>query len=165
MTLQKITPNLWFADRAEEAANFYASVFKDSKVGTPTHYDKASAEVSGMKEGEVLTVPFTIAGQDFLALNGGPVFHFTEAVSFIIDCKDQEEVDYFWNALTADGGQESVCGWLKDKFGLSWQVTPRVLTEAMIESADSPTKERVMKAMLKMKKIDVAAIERARDGE
>ena len=152
--MQKITPCLWFDNRAEEAVKFYTSIFKDSKIGTTMRYDKASAEVSGMPEGSVLTIEFTIAGMDFMALNGGPIFKFTEATSFMIDCKDQAEVDFFWEKLTSDGGEESQCGWCKDKFGLSWQVVPH----GVMEYTSTPGG---MQAMLKMKKLDIATLKKA----
>jgi predicted 3-demethylubiquinone-9 3-methyltransferase (glyoxalase superfamily) len=158
--MQKITPCLWFEDQAEEAANFYVSLFKNSKIGDVTHYDDAAAKVSGRPKGSVLTVEFELEGQPFLALNGGPEFKFTEAVSFAVDCESQEEVDEFWEKLTADGGQESVCGWLKDKYGLSWQIVPKVLNE-LLKDKDAQKAERVMKAMLKMKKIVIADLEKA----
>lgn len=157
--MQKITPCLWFDNKAEEAAKFYVSVFKDGKIGAIDRYDEASAKVSGQPAGSVLTVEFEIQGQKFLALNGGPVFKFSEAVSFIIDCKDQDELDYFWDKLT-EGGQESVCGWLKDKFGLSWQVVPKVLTE-MLRDKDPAKAGRVMEAMLEMKKINIEELTKA----
>ncbi len=162
--MQKITPFLWFDGKAEEAANFYVSIFKDSKIGDITHYNADSAAASGQPEGSVMTVEFQLEGQDFIALNGGPHFKFTEAVSFSIDCKSQEEVDHYWNKLTADGGQESQCSWLKDKYGLSWQVVPTILME-MHKDPDPAKAKRVMEAMLKMKKIDIATIQRAYDGE
>lgn len=157
---QKITPCLWFNDKAEEAAKFYVETFKDGKIGETTYYDKASAEVSGQPAGSVLTVEFEIHGQKFLALNGGPVFKLSEAVSFIIDCKDQDEVDYFWTKLTANGGEESVCGWLKDKFGLSWQVVPEILPK-LLSDPDKAKAGRVMEAMLKMKKIEIVGLKKA----
>jgi predicted 3-demethylubiquinone-9 3-methyltransferase (glyoxalase superfamily) len=161
--MQKITPFLWFHGKAEEAAHFYASVFNNSKVGRILRYDKASAEASGLPEGSVLTVEFSIEGMDFVGLNGGPIFKFTEATSFQIDCADQAEVDYLWERLTADGGEESACGWLKDKYGLSWQVTPRRLMD-LLQDPDTGRAERAMKAMLEMSKIDIATLERAADG-
>lgn len=161
--MQKITPFLWFDGRAEEAARFYASIFKEAKIGNITRYDKAAAEASGQPEGTVLTVEFSLNGMNFIGLNGGPMFQFTEAVSFMIRCEDQSEVDHYWNGLTADGGEESMCGWLKDKFGLSWQVTPRRLME-LISDPDPGRASRAMGAMLQMRKIDIAAIERAADG-
>jgi predicted 3-demethylubiquinone-9 3-methyltransferase (glyoxalase superfamily) len=160
--MQKITPCFWFDNQAEEAANLYTSLFKNSKIGKATRYDKASAEVSGQPEGSVLTIEFTLNGQDFLALNGGPLFKFNESVSFVIDCENQEEVDHFWNGLLAGGGQESQCGWLKDKFGVSWQVTPRILSKLL--SDPNPKKaQAAMKAMLQMKKLDTAKLQEAYD--
>lgn len=161
--MQKITPNLWFDRQAEEAANFYVSVFKNSKIGKVSRYPKEGQEVHGMPEGTAMMVEFELDGQQFLGLNGGPHFKFNEAVSFIIDCEGQEEVDYYWNALTANGGEESQCGWLKDKFGLSWQVTPRELTR-LISDPDKAKAGRVMNAMLKMKKIIIADLEAAANG-
>src|SRR4051812_11621851 len=119
--MQTITPFLWFDNQAEEAVNFYVSIFKNSSVGKMARYDKASAAASGRPEGSVMTASFKINGQDFIALNGGPIFHFTEAISFVIGCDSQEEIDYYWDKLTGNGGSESQCGWLKDQFGLSWQ--------------------------------------------
>jgi len=161
--MQKITACLWFDNQAEEAVKLYTSVFKKSKMGKVTRYDEAGAKVSGRPKGSVMTVEFQIAGQDFVALNGGPLFKFTEAVSFSIDCKTQKEVDYYWSKLTA-GGEPSQCGWLKDKFGLSWQVVPTVLTE-MLRDKDARKSRRVMEAMLKMKKIDIATLKRAYEGK
>ena len=156
---QKITPFLWFDGNAEEAAKFYVSVFKDSKIVTTARYGDAGP---GPK-GSVMTVVFSLDGQEFIGLNGGPHFKFTEAVSFSVDCKTQEEVDYYWDKLSA-GGQQQPCGWLKDKFGLSWQVNPGVLGE-MLSDPDPAKSKRVMEAMLKMKKIDIAALERAYAGQ
>ena len=152
---QKITPCLWFDNQAEEAMNFYVLVFKDASAGDVTRY----GEGGPMSEGSVLTASFTLFGQEFLGLNGGPEFKFSEAISFQIDCGDQEEVDYYWNALT-EGGEESQCGWLKDKFGLSWQVIPRRLYE-LLQDEDPEKASRVMQAMLQMVKIDIAELERA----
>lgn len=160
----KIQPCLWFDSQAEEAANFYVSVFKNGSVGPISRYSEASSQGSGKPVGSVLTVSFEIEGQDFLALNGGPMFKFTEAISLTIRCDSQEEIDYFWNALIADGGEESYCGWLKDKFGLSWQVVPREI-EAMITDPDSAKAERVLAAVMGMRKLDYAAIQRAYKGE
>ena len=157
--MQKIIPHLWFDDKAEEAANFYVSIFKNSKIGNIARYPKAAEEVSGRPAGSVMTVEFELEGQKFIALNGGPIFKFTEAISFVIDCKTQEEIDEFWKKLT-EGGEESVCGWLKDKYGLSWQVVPTILGE-MLKDKDPSKSERVMQAMLKMKKIDVKKLEEA----
>jgi len=146
---------LWFDKQAEEAANFYTSIFKNSKVGKVTRYGEGGP---GHK-GSVMTVAFELDGQDFVALNGGPVFKFTEAVSFVVNCESQKEVDHFWEKLSA-GGEEVQCGWLKDKFGLSWQVVPTVLSE-MLQDKDAQKAKRVMAAMLKMKKIDIAELWRA----
>ncbi|MBC7836198.1 VOC family protein [Acetobacteraceae bacterium] len=159
--MQKITPNLWFDKEAEEAANFYVSVFKNSKIGKISYYGTEGQEVHGQKPGTVMTAEFELDGQKFVALNGGPVFKFNEAISFMVDCKDQEEVDYYWEKLSAHPESEQ-CGWLKDKYGLSWQITPRILEE-MISDKDAAKAGRVMKAMLKMKKIDVAALRQAYD--
>ena len=152
--MQKITPFLWFDDQAEEAAKFYTSIFKNSKIGRTLLYSEEAAKASGQPAGSVLTIEFEIEGQKFVALNGGPQFKFNESISFVVNCETQEEVDYFWEKLTADGGEESQCGWLKDKFGLSWQVTPTVLID-MLHDKDSEKAERVMKAMLQMQRIDI----------
>ena len=157
--MQKVTPFLWFDDEAEEAAKFYTSIFKNSKIGKIARYGKEGFEVHGRQPGTVMTVEFEIDGQKFVALNGGPQFKFTEAVSFAVDCKTQEEVDMLWKKLT-EGGEESVCGWLKDKYGLSWQITPTVLGE-MLADKDPKKAGRVMTAMLKMKKIDIATLKKA----
>ncbi len=162
--MQKITPFLWFDNNAEEAVNFYVSIFKNSRVGKVTRYNEASSKAAGRPEGSVMTMEFQLEGQNFTAINGGPHFKFTEAISFVVDCETQEEVDYFWNKLTADGGQESQCAWLKDRYGLSWQIVPRVLIE-MIGDKDPQKAQRVMEAMLQMKKIDIATLQRAYDGE
>ena len=160
--MQKITPMLWFDGKAEEAANFYVSLFKNSKIGDILRYDEAAAKAAGGEVGSVLTIEFELEGQKFVGLNGGPQFKFTEAVSFTINCDTQEEVDKFWNKLTADGGQESQCGWLKDKYGLSWQVTPTILME--MQKDRNPAKAKaVMEAMLKMKKIDIPTLQKAYD--
>lgn len=160
--MQKITPMLWFDGKAQEAANFYVSLFKNSKIGDILRYNEASAQAAGGKVGSVLTVEFELEGQKFVGLNGGPNFKFTEAVSFTINCDTQEEVDKFWNELTADGGEESQCGWLKDKYGLSWQVTPTILMD--MQKDKNPAKAKaVMEAMLKMKKIDIATLQKAYD--
>jgi predicted 3-demethylubiquinone-9 3-methyltransferase (glyoxalase superfamily) len=157
--MQKITPFLWFDNNAEEAIDFYVSVFKNSKVGNLTRYGDAGPGPAGT----VMIGTFQLAGQDFIALNGGPQFKFTEAISFSIDCETQEEVDEYWKKLTA-GGEESMCGWLKDKFGLSWQVIPRQLGE-MMGDKDPEKAKRVMNAMLQMKKIDIAVLKQAYDGK
>jgi predicted 3-demethylubiquinone-9 3-methyltransferase (glyoxalase superfamily) len=162
--MQKITPFLWFDNQAEEAAKFYTSVFKNSKIGKILRYDEASAKAAGRPAGSVLTVEFEIGGQKFTALNGGPQFKFNESVSFVVNCKTQEEVDYFWEKLTAGGGQESACGWLEDKFGLSWQVTPTVLID-MLNDKDPKKAERVMKAMMQMQKIEINKLKAAYAGK
>jgi predicted 3-demethylubiquinone-9 3-methyltransferase (glyoxalase superfamily) len=158
---QKITPFLWFDDKAEEAAKFYTSIFKNSKIGNITRYDEEAAGPTGRFAGSVMTVDFQLGGWEFVALNGGPMFKFTEAISFVVNCENQEEVDYFWSKLSA-GGEESRCGWLKDKFGLSWQVVPTVLTE-MLTDKDTAKAKRVMHAMLQMDKIDIAVLKKAYD--
>jgi predicted 3-demethylubiquinone-9 3-methyltransferase (glyoxalase superfamily) len=158
---QKITPFLWFDDKAEEAAKFYTSIFKNSKIGNITRYDEEAAGPTGRPAGSVMTVDFQLGGQEFVALNGGPMFKFTEAISFVVNCENQEEVDYFWSTLSS-GGEESRCGWLKDKFGLSWQVVPTVLIE-MLTDQDTAKAKRVMHAMLQMDKIDIAVLKKAYD--
>ncbi len=162
--MQKITPFLWFDGQAEDAVNFYTSLFKNSKTGRILRYTEEVAENSGRPVGSVLTIEFEIEGQKFVALNGGPLFKFNESVSFVINCETQEEVDYFWEKLTADGGEESQCGWLKDKFGLSWQVTPTVLID-MLHDKDPEKAERVMKAMLQMQKIEIPKLKAAYGGK
>ena len=157
LAAQKVTPCLWFDTQAEEAARFYASVFKNSKIGKISRYGKEGFEIHGKEAGTVMTAEFEIAGQKFLALNGGPQFKFNEAVSFQVHCETQEEIDYFWSKL-AEGGQEGPCGWLKDKFGLSWQVIPTALPQLL---TDENAAQRVMKSMLQMRKIDIAALKRA----
>jgi len=154
--MQKITPFLWFDNNAEEAAEFYTSVYKNSKMGNVSRYKDAGP--SGKET--VSVASFEIEGMQFTALNGGPVFKFNEAVSFVVNCEDQKEVDYFWEELTADGGQESQCGWLKDKFGLSWQIVPTALGK-LLNDPDREKSKRVMHAMLKMKKIIIADLEKA----
>jgi predicted 3-demethylubiquinone-9 3-methyltransferase (glyoxalase superfamily) len=158
--MQKITAFLWFDDQAEEAVKFYTSIFKNSKVGRILRYSGEAAKASGRPVGSVLTIEFELEGQRFTALNGGPEFKFNESVSFVVNCETQKEVDYFWEKLTADGGQESQCSWLKDKFGLSWQVTPTVLIE-MLQDKDSEKAERVMNAMMQMQKIDIKTLKEA----
>jgi predicted 3-demethylubiquinone-9 3-methyltransferase (glyoxalase superfamily) len=160
--MQKITPFLWFDDQAEEAANLYVSIFKNSTVTSVTRYDDAMAQAAGRPKGSVMTVTFELDGQEFTALNGGPMFKFTEAVSFTINCETQQEVDHFWSRLS-EGGAEDQCGWLKDRFGLSWQVTPTVLIE-MMQDKDPAKAGRVAQAMLKMKKIDIGALKQAYAG-
>src|SRR5262245_55960778 len=157
--MKSITPCLWFDDRAEEAAKFYTSIFPNSKMGTVTRYGKAGSKASGRPEGSVMTVDFEINGQKFVGLNGGPIFKFTEAVSFIVNVESQRELDSYWAKLT-EGGAESVCGWLKDKFGLSWQIVPAGWEE-MWKRLTPEQAERTMQAMMQMKKIDIAKIEAA----
>jgi predicted 3-demethylubiquinone-9 3-methyltransferase (glyoxalase superfamily) len=159
---QRITPCLWFDTQAEEAANFYVSIFKDSTIRSVNRYSKAGTEIHGKPAGSVMAVEFEIEGQKFVSLNGGPQFTFTEAVSFQIHCRDQSEVDYFWRRLTA-GGKEVACGWLKDKFGLSWQVVPTQLFE-LLSSGDAAKTERVTAAFMQMKKLDIAKLQRVFDG-
>src|SRR4051812_37118698 len=155
---QRITPSLWFDTEAEDAANFYTSVFKNSRIVNVARYNEAAPR----KAGTVMTVEWEIDGQRFVGINGGPQFTFSEAVSFQIHCADQDEVDYYWEKLT-DGGSEGPCGWLKDKFGLSWQVAPKGMDE-MLSDPDSARGERAMKAMFDMKKLDIAALRAAADG-
>jgi len=157
--MQKITPFLWFNDQAEAAAKFYASVFKKSKILNVARYGEASETPSGKPRGSVMTVAFELAGQKFIALNGGPHFKFTEAISFVVSCRTQQEVDYFWKKLSA-GGHEGQCGWLKDRFGVSWQVVPTVLGE-LLSDHDAAKSERVMQALLKMVKLDIKKLKQA----
>ncbi|HEV8540150.1 MAG TPA: VOC family protein [Nitrospiraceae bacterium] len=157
--LQPITPFLWFENQAEEAAKFYVSIFSNSKVVTTTRYGAAGAEVSGRPKGTVMTVKFLLDGQEFVALNGGPLFKFTEAISFVVNCKTQQEVDDLWEKLSA-GGHKGQCGWLKDKYGVSWQIVPTVLDE-LISDPDPAKSERVMQAMLQMQKLDIDTLKRA----
>jgi predicted 3-demethylubiquinone-9 3-methyltransferase (glyoxalase superfamily) len=159
--MQMFTSCLWFDDNAEEAVKFYTSIFKDSEITDVTHYGQAGSEAAGRPKGTVMTVAFQLNGQEFLALNGGPIFKFNEAVSFIVNCQSQEEIDYYWEKLSEDGDKKAQqCGWLKDKFGLSWQIVPTVLSE-MLQDKDSIKAERVMKAMLQMKKIDIKVLKQA----
>jgi len=157
--MQKITPFLWFDDQAEEAVKFYTSIFKNSRIGNIARYDKASEKVSGRPAGSVMTVEFQIEGQEFSALNGGPEFKFTEAISFVVNCTTQAEVDKYWKKLSA-GGKEVQCGWLKDKYGVSWQIVPTVLSE-LLSAKDAAKSQRVMKAMLKMVKLDIKKLKNA----
>jgi predicted 3-demethylubiquinone-9 3-methyltransferase (glyoxalase superfamily) len=155
MTMQKITPCLWFDTEGEEAAQFYTSVFPNSRIVEVTRYGSAGPRA----EGSVMTVSFELDGQRFIALNGGPDFTFNEAISLEVDCETQDEVDSYWNALT-EGGEEGPCGWLKDKYGVSWQIVPKVLTE-LISDPDQEKAQRVMAAMLKMRKIEIYELEKA----
>ena len=160
--IQRITPFLWFDDQAEEAVNFYVSIFKNSRVGSIARYDEEAAKASGRPKESVMTVAFELDGQELTALNGGPVFKFTEAISLVVNCQTQEEVDHFWSKLSA-GGQEVQCGWLKDRFGVSWQVVPTVLSE-MLQDKDPEKSKRVMAAVLRMKKISIEALTNAYEG-
>jgi predicted 3-demethylubiquinone-9 3-methyltransferase (glyoxalase superfamily) len=160
MSPQRIKTYLWFDHEAEEAANLYTSIFKDSKILNVARYGDAGP---GPK-GTAMTVNFQLEGQEFIALNGGPVYQFSEAISLLVDCETQEEVDRLWNKLIADGGEESMCGWLKDRFGLSWQIIPTALFRLMSDP-DPEKSRRVMEAMLQMKKIDVPTLERAHAGK
>jgi len=162
--VQRITPFLWYPDTAEEAVNYYVSVFRNSKITSVTRYDEAGAKASGQKEGTVMTVGFQLDGQHFVAINGGPHFSFSCAVSFVVNCESQEEIDYYWDKLSA-GGDPSVqqCGWLADRWGLCWQIVPTRIPELMTNSnPDIP--RRTMEAVLQMKKIDLAAVEKAAAG-
>ena len=159
--MQKITPCLWFDDKAEEAAKFYASIFKDSKISYVTHYGKEGYEIHRREAGSVLTVDFEIEGQKFVALNGGPIFKFNEAISFQVRCKTQKEVDYYWEKLSEGGDEQAQqCGWLKDKYGVSWQITAIVL-EKMLQDKDAKKSERVMKTLLQMRKLDIQTLSQA----
>ena len=159
--MQKITPFLWFDNQAEEAVNFYTSIFKNSKISSITRYDEEGAKASGRAKGTVMTASFQIEGQEFTALNGGPHFKFTEAISFVVNCESQEEVDYYWDKLSAGGDEQAQqCGWLKDKYGVSWQIVPTALGE-LLNGPDPAKSQRAMAAMLKMKKIDIKELRQA----
>jgi len=157
--MQRITPNLWFDHQADEAARFYVALFPNSRIGTVTRYGEAEAAVARRPKGSVLTVTFELEGQEFVALNGGPVFQFSPAISFSVNCKTQEEVDRLWEKLS-EGGEPQPCGWLKDRYGVSWQIVPTVLVE-MLQDKDPARSQSVMRAMLQMKKLDIAALKRA----
>jgi predicted 3-demethylubiquinone-9 3-methyltransferase (glyoxalase superfamily) len=157
--MQKITPFLWFDDQSEEAVKFYTSIFKNSRVGKISRYGKAGEQASGRPAGSVMTVEFQLDGQEFVALNGGPHFKFTEAVSFVVNCRTQAELDRIWKKLSA-GGKEVQCGWLKDKYGLSWQIVPAVLGE-LLSGKDAAKSQRVMQAVLKMVKLDIKKLKQA----
>jgi predicted 3-demethylubiquinone-9 3-methyltransferase (glyoxalase superfamily) len=164
-TFQRITPCLWFDRQAEDAATFYTSIFKNSRIGAISRYGEAGREHHGMPPGTVLTVSFELDGHSFTALNGGPQFTFNEAISLQVNCDTQQEIDHYWNRLSEGGDPRSQqCGWLKDRFGLSWQVVPTVLPRLMTDP-DAKKSERVMTALLKMKKLDIAALERAHAGQ
>jgi predicted 3-demethylubiquinone-9 3-methyltransferase (glyoxalase superfamily) len=161
--MQKITPFLWFDSQAEEAVKFYASIFRNSKVGKIARYNEAGEKAAGRPAGSVMTVEFQLEGQKFVALNGGPHFKFTEAISFVVNCKTQAEMDYYWRKLSA-GGKEVQCGWLKDKYGLSWQIVPTILGELFADK-DPAKSQRVMQAMLKMVKLDIKKLKQAYGGK
>ncbi len=161
--MKKINPFLWFDSEAEKAAKFYVGIFKNSKIGKIAPYGEEAAQKIGRPAGSVMTVEFMLDRVEFVALNGGPQFKFTEAISFAINCETQDEIDYFWEKLSADGGSTGRCGWLKDKFGLSWQVNPVVLGD-MLADPNKAKAARVMKAMMEMDKIDIAALEKAAKG-
>ena len=159
--MQKITPFLWFDDKAEEAVSFYTSIFDHSKVTSVTRYGEEGAEASGRPKGTVMTLAFQLDGQDFVALNGGPYFKFTEAISFVVNCESQDEIDYYWEKLSGGGDEKAQqCGWLKDKYGVSWQIVPAVLGE-LLNDPDPDKSRRVMKALLGMKKIDIETLKQA----
>jgi predicted 3-demethylubiquinone-9 3-methyltransferase (glyoxalase superfamily) len=157
--MKKITPCLWFDDKAEEASKFYVSLVKNSKIGTVTRYSEESAAASGRPAGSVMTVTFKLNGQEFMALNGGPQFTFSPAVSFMVNCETQKEIDRLWEKLS-EGGEKNVCGWLKDKYGVSWQIVPAVLGK-MMKDKNAERTGRVMKALLQMTKLDLKALQRA----
>ncbi len=163
LSAQKITPCLWFDGKAEDAADLYVSVFPNSEIVSMTRYTDAGQDIHGQTAGKVMVVDFVLDGQPFVGLNGGPQFKFDEAVSFQIPCKDQKEVDYYWEKLTADGGSEGPCGWLKDRFGLSWQVVPNALIDMLSKGTPDQAK-RVTDTFMQMKKFDIAALERAFNG-
>src|SRR5919109_2928546 len=156
--MQKITPCLWFDDKAEEAVNFYASVFKNSKIKDITRYGEAGAKAAGRPKGTVMTVTFELEGQEFMALNGGPVFKFSPAISLMVHCETQEELDELWEKLSS-GGEKGQCGWLTDKYSVSWQIVPAVLGE-MLQDKDAERSERVMGALLQMNKLDIETLKR-----
>ena len=162
MNMQKITPFLWFEDHAEEAAKFYTSIFKNSRIINITHYGESAAEVSGRPKGTVMTVTFELEGQQFMALNGGPIFKFSPAISPLVSCETQQEIDNLWDKKLSEGGEQEQCGWLKDKFGVSWQIVPNVLGK-MIQDKDGNKSERVIKAMLQMKKLDIQQLRKAHE--
>jgi predicted 3-demethylubiquinone-9 3-methyltransferase (glyoxalase superfamily) len=158
--IQKITPFLWFDDQAEEAVNFYTSIFKNAKVMSLNRFGKEGAEASGRPEGSVMTMAYRLEGQEFVALNGGPQFKFTEPISFVVNCESQEEIDYYWEKLSRGGDEKAQqCGWLKDQYGLSWQIVPAMLGE-LLNNPDPEKSRRVMEAILKMKKIDLETLKR-----
>lgn len=157
--MQKIIPHLWFDSQAEEAVHFYISLFKNSKILNVAHYGEAGAKISGRPKGSVMTVKFQLDGQEFIALNGGPHFKFTEAISLFVNCETQTEIDVLWEKLS-EGGEKGPCGWLKDRYGLSWQIVPTVIAELM-QDKDPKKSGKVMEALLQMKKLDIAGLKRA----
>jgi predicted 3-demethylubiquinone-9 3-methyltransferase (glyoxalase superfamily) len=162
--MSKIAPCLWFDSQAEEAAKFYTSIFKNSKIKQIARYGEAAAQAAGRPEGSVLTVAFELDGQEFTALNGGPIFKFNEAISLMVNCENQDELDHYWNKLSAGGDPKAQqCGWLKDKFGLSWQIVPTVIAK-MIGDPDPSKSNRVMQALLQMKKLDIRTLQKAYEG-
>ena len=161
--IQKITPFLWFDTQAEEAVKFYTSIFKNTRILATTRYNEASSRVSGRQKGSVMSIVFQIEGQDFTALNGGPVFKFSPAVSFVVSCKNQEEIDYYWERLS-EGGKTNQCGWLEDRYGVTWQIVPAILTK-MLQDNDETKVARVTKAFLEMKRFDIATLKQAYKGE
>jgi predicted 3-demethylubiquinone-9 3-methyltransferase (glyoxalase superfamily) len=162
--IQTITPCLWFDDQAEVAARYYTSIFKNSKIGAISRYGEAGREIHGRPPGSVMVVAFELDGQTFTALNGGPVFKFNEAVSFQVNCDTQADVDYYWEKLSQNGEKAAQqCGWLKDQFGVSWQIVPRILTELLMD-ADAAKSQRAFQAMLQMKKLDIATLKKAHAG-
>lgn len=164
-SIRRLTPCLWFDSEAEDAANHYVEIFPNSRIGRISRYGKVGFEIHGKPEGSVLTVDFELDGHSFTALNGGPIFQFNEAISFQINCETQDEVDYYWEKLTAGGDPNAQqCGWLKDRFGVSWQVVPTIATE-LLSDPDSEASQRATAAMLQMKKLDIAALQRAYAGE
>ena len=165
MASATITPCLWFDTQGEEAARFYTGIFKNSRIGRISRYGETGRDIHGQAPGSVMTVEFELAGQPFTALNGGPVFQFNEAISFQVSCRDQKEVDYYWEKLSQGGDEKAQqCGWLKDKYGVSWQIVPTVLA-AMLTDSKAGNSQRAMAAMLQMKKIDIASLERAYAGQ
>lgn len=160
--MQKIVPHLWFDDQAEEAARYYVSIFKRGKIGTISRYGEGAAGISGRPKGSVMTVAFELDGQELIALNGGPMFTFSPAISLFVNCETQEEVDRLWKKLS-DGGEAQPCGWLRDRYGVSWQLVPTILRELLVDT-DPARSERVMTALLQMKKIDIRALQKAYEG-
>ncbi|MDI1354867.1 MAG: VOC family protein [bacterium] len=162
MTKQKMTICLWFDDQAEQAANYYAGIFKDSSIGAISRYGKEGAEIHRKPAGSAMVVSFSLNGMNFMALNGGPIFKFNEAVSIVVSCETQEEIDHYWEALTLDG-EESNCGWLKDKYGVSWQIVPAALSKLM-SAPDAAASQRVVKAFMQMKKFEIEKLIQAQQG-